>query len=147
MVLQALVIALLFAEPAAAAGPAPGPAAPATTPAPVAAPAAPAVDPVFAEIDRLMAPWKGKSVGDIQGRFGLTETIKEATNGKVIFWIMRTETMSCGVGEGGAMRCASLTGALCRLGVAVDKEGKITNWKANGGSEACKKFVAALAKP
>lgn len=142
MILQALLVAMLFAEPAVAPvapAPAPAPAAPA------AAPAAPA-DPI-AEIDALMERWKGKSIGDIQGRLGLTETIKEASNGKVIFWLTRAESVACGVGEGGEMRCGSLGGEACRLGVAVDKQGNITAWKAVGGPEACKKFVAALAKP
>lgn len=146
MILQALIALVLLAQ----AAPAPAPAqttAPAAASATPATPATPPVDPVIAEIDRLMVSWKGKSIGQIQGRLGLTETTKTASDGNVAFWLVRSETMGCGLDATGAMRCTSLSEGECRLGVAVDKEGKIKNWRAFGGSEACKKFVKALSNP
>lgn len=144
MILQALIALMLLAQ----AAPAPA-AAPTTAPpaAPVAAPAAAPADPVIAEIDRLMVSWKGKSIAQIQGRLGLSETVRDASDGKVAFWLVRAESMACGMDAGGAMRCGSQSGGECRLGIATDKEGNIKNWKANGGPAACQKFVAALSKP
>lgn len=125
--------------------------APATTPvpAPTAAPVAetPPADPVFAEIDALLEPWKGKSGDGLRGRLGLSHSNRPASDGSVTFWKITSESMACGVAPSGDMRCGVNASAECALGVAFDKAGKVKNWRAQGAPEACRKFVAVLAKP
>ncbi len=154
MILQALLVAMLLAQPAAwpAAAPAPPPAAPATAaPAsPAEAPAEPApmtTEQAIARIDALMTPWKGKSGERLRGRLGLSESTKIASDGQVGFWMRRSEATACGIGEGGVIRCGVIGGAACRLAVAFDKTGKVTNWKASGVGEACELFFEDIGAP
>lgn len=157
MILQALLIAMLFAEPAAApvAAPTPPPAAapspapsPATTPVPaVAEPAPMTTEQAIARIDVLMTAWKGKSGERLRGRLGLSESTRDATDGQVTFWLRRSEATACGVAPGGVIRCGVIGGAVCRLAVAFDKSGKVTNWKASGTGEACELFFDDIGAP
>ncbi len=153
MILQALLIAMLFAEPAAAsvAAPTPAPAAaPSTATTPVPAPAEPApmtTEQAIARIDALMTPWKGKSGERLRGRLGLSESTRDATDGQVTFWLRRSEATACGVAPGGVIRCGVIGGAVCRLAVAFDKTGKVTNWKASGMGEACELFFDDIGAP
>lgn len=153
MILQALLIAMLFAEPAAApvAAPTPPPAAaPSTATTPVPAPAEPApmtTEQAIARIDVLMTAWKGKSGERLRGRLGLSESTREATDGQVTFWLRRSEATACGVAPGGVIRCGVIGGAVCRLAVAFDKTGKVTNWKASGTGEACELFLDEIGAP
>lgn len=146
MIVQALLIAMLLAQ--SAAGPAPV-AAPATTPA-AEAPAPPApmtTDQAIARIDALMTPWKGKSGERLRGRLGLSESTRDASDGQVTFWLRRSEATACGVSEGGQIRCGVIGGAICRLAVAFDKTGKVTNWKATGAGDACELFHEEIGSP
>ncbi len=152
MILQALLIAMLFAEPAAApVAPPPAPAAATSTPAvPAPAPAEPApmtTEQAIARIDALMAAWKGKSGERLRGRLGLSESTRIASDGQVGFWMRRSEATACGVSEGGVIRCGVIGGAACRLAVAFDKTGKVTNWKASGVGEACELFFDDIGAP
>lgn len=153
MILQALLIAMLFADPAAApvaaATPAPA-AAPSTATSPVPAPAEPApmtTEQAIARIDALMTQWKGKSGERLRGRLGLSESTRDATDGQVTFWLRRSEATACGVAPGGVIRCGVIGGAVCRLAVAFDKTGKVTNWKASGMGEACELFFDDIGAP
>lgn len=143
MLLPILAALLMFVEAPAAATAPPAPAAVASAPAEPAAP----VDPVFDEIDKLLQPWKGKSGDGLRGRLGLSHRSQQASDGDVVFWLTRTESMACGVGPAGDMRCGSSASAECGLGIAFDKTGKVKNWKAQGAPDACRKFADALAKP
>lgn len=154
MILQALLIAMLFAQPAAAPVTAPTPAsaaaaAPATAPAPEAPPEPPPMttEEAIARIDALMTPWKGKSGERLRGRLGLSENTRIASDGQVGFWMRRSEATACGVSEGGVIRCGVIGGAACRLAVAFDKTGKVTNWKASGVGEACQLFLEDIGSP
>lgn len=153
MILQALLIAMLFAEPAATpvAAPPPAPAAATSTPAvPAPVPAEPApmtTEQAIARIDALMTPWKGKSGERLRGRLGLSESTRIASDGQVGFWMRRSEATACGVSEGGVIRCGVIGGAACRLAVAFDKTGKVTNWKASGVGEACELFFDDIGAP
>lgn len=153
MIVQALLIAMLFAEPAAApvAAPTPPPAAaPSTATTPVPAPAEPApmtTEQAIARIDALMAPWKGRSGERLRGRLGLSESTRDATDGQVTFWLRRSEATACGVAPGGVIRCGVIGGAVCRLAVAFDKTGKVTNWKASGMGDACELFFDDIGAP
>lgn len=153
MILQALLIAMMFAEPAATpvAAPPPAPAAATSTPAvPAPVPAEPApmtTEQAIARIDALMTPWKGKSGERLRGRLGLSESTRIASDGQVGFWMRRSEATACGVSEGGVIRCGVIGGAACRLAVAFDKTGKVTNWKASGVGEACELFFDDIGAP
>lgn len=154
MIVQALLIAMLFAEPAAApvAAPTPPPAAAVSSTAttPVPAPAEPApmtTEQAIARIDALMTAWKGKSGERLRGRLGLSESTRDATDGQVTFWLRRSEATACGVAPGGVIRCGVIGGAVCRLAVAFDKSGKVTNWKASGMGEACELFFDDIGAP
>jgi len=160
MIVQALLIAMLMTQPAAApatapvTAPPPAPAAaPATVPAapekpaPVARPQPLTTEQAIARIDTLMAAWKGKSGERLRGRLGLSESTRDATDGQVTFWLRRSESTACGVGPGGVIRCGVVGGAVCRLAVAFDKTGKVTNWKASGMGDACEQFFDEIGAP
>ena len=93
MILQAILIAMLLTQPAAAPAPAP-----AETPPPAAAPEPRPMttDEAIARIDALMAAWKGKSGERLRGRLGLSESTRDASDGQVTFWIRRSEATACG---------------------------------------------------
>ncbi len=148
MLLQALLVAMLMTQPAAA----PTVAAPPPVEAPAkAAPAAPpqplTTEQAIARIDTLMAAWKGKSGERLRGRLGLSESTRDATDGQVTFWLRRSEATACGVAPGGVIRCGVIGGAVCRLAVAFDKTGKVTNWKASGMGDACEAFIEDIGAP
>ncbi len=159
MIVQALLIAMLLAQPAAApeptaaATPAAAPAAPAAPASGTPAPAAPVerapltTEEAIARIDALMTPWKGKSGERLRGRLGLSESTRDASDGQVTFWIRRSEATACGVSEGGQIRCGVIGGAICRLAIAFDKTGKVTNWKATGTGDACELFHEEIGSP
>lgn len=136
MVLQALVIALLLAEPAAAPAPAP-----VATPAPQ-----PTAEEVIARIDALMTPWKGKSGERLRGLLGLSEASRVASDGEAVFWSRRAEATACGV-AGGVIQCGVIGGSMCRLGVAFAKDGKVKSWKASGEAVACSLFLDEITAP
>jgi hypothetical protein len=144
MILQAILIAMLLTQPAAAPAPAP-----AETPPPAAAPEPRPMttDEAIARIDALMAAWKGKSGERLRGRLGLSESTRDASDGQVTFWIRRSEATACGVSEGGVIRCGVIGGSVCRLAVAFDKAGKVTNWKATGVGDACEPFIDEIGAP
>lgn len=142
MILQALAALILLAQ----AAPAPTPDVAPPAPAPVAV--APQVtDPVILEIDRLMGAWKGKSGENLRGRLGLTTSTRPATDGEVVFWTSRAASMGCVADPAMGLRCGSAGEAVCQLGVAFSKDGKVINWRASGSSEACRKFAAAIGEP
>ena len=144
MILQAILIAMLLTQPAAAPAPAP-----AETPPPAAAPEPRPMttDEAIARIDALMGAWKGKSGERLRGRLGLSESTRDASDGQVTFWIRRSEATACGVSEGGVIRCGVIGGSVCRLAVAFDKTGKVTNWKATGVGDACEPFIDEIGAP
>ncbi|MDP2259177.1 MAG: hypothetical protein Q8J89_05625 [Caulobacter sp.] len=148
MILQALLIAMLLLQPAAATPP---PAeAPATETPATAVPAQPApmtTEQAIAGIDALMAPWKGKSGERLRGRLGLTETTRIASDGQVGFWLRRSEATACGISDSGVIRCGVIGGSVCRLAIAFDKTGKVTNWKATGTGDACEPFLDEIGSP
>ena len=134
-----LSLALLLAE-----GPAAVPA-PAPTPATVA-PAKPAVDPVIAEIDTLMAPYKGKSGDRLRGKLGFSAGTRTATDGEVVFWELKVEQeTTCSMDPKTMdMRCLRGDPYQCRLGIAFDRQGLVAGWAASGVSEVCKGFIDKL---
>ena len=139
-----LSLALLLADGPAAV-PAPAPAPPPATAAPVA-PARPAIDPVIAEIDALMTPYKGKSGDRLRGKLGFTTGTRPASDGEVVFWELKVEQeMSCGMDPRTMiMRCLRGDPHQCRLGIAFDKQGLVSAWAATGVPEVCKGFVEKL---
>lgn len=138
-----LSLALLLAD-APAAVPATPP--PATAPATATAPAKPAVDPVIAEINALMAPYKGKSGDRLRGKLGFSAGSRPATDGEVVFWELKVEQdMTCGMDpKTMVMRCLRGDPLQCRLGIAFDKQGLVAAWVASGVPEVCKGFVEKL---
>lgn len=140
--LFSLVLLLADAPVAAPATPPPAPAPPATA----AAPARPVVDPVIAEINALMAPYKGKSGDRLRGKLGFSIGKRPAIDGEVVFWELKIEQdMTCGMTPGATvMRCQRGDPFQCRLAIAFDKQGLVAAWAASGAPEVCRGFVAKL---
>ena len=141
---------LMFAETPAAAPPAPtAPApAPAATPAP-AAPAAPPVNPVTAEINALIEPYRGKSGDRLRGKLGFSAGTRKASDGEVVFWMINVQQeMSCGMDPAsGAMRCLRADPLQCRIAMAFDNAGIVKAWAVTGAPEICRGFVDLLKAP
>lgn len=131
-------LALMLAE-APAATPTPAPAVP-------AAAAAPAVDPVTAEIDALMAPYKGKSGDRLRGLLGFSAGTRAASDGEVVFWMINVEQeTACGMDPATmAMRCIRGDPFQCRLAIAFDKQSVVKAWAVTGRPEICRGFVGKL---
>lgn len=136
-ILAALV--LILAEAPAAAPP---------TTAPAAAPpvAAAPVDPVTAEIDNLLAPYKGKSGDPLRGKLGFSIGKRDASDGEVIFWVVSIEQpTTCGMDPvTGSFRCLRGEPFQCRLAIAFDKAGIVKAWAVTGPPEVCRGFIALL---
>lgn len=132
MIVQALVALLLLAQ------------------APDAAPApsdGTADAEAFASINAAMEPWKGKKADALRGRLGLSRSTHPAKDGEVVFWETALQSTACGVDATGRMRCGSVEGLTCRLGIAFDKQGQVTQWKALGNPAACDQFVPVIGLP
>ncbi|MDP1738619.1 MAG: hypothetical protein Q8L23_14410 [Caulobacter sp.] len=134
-------LALLLAETPAAAVP------PATAPAPAgpAAAAAP-VDPVTAEINSLLTPFKGKSGDSVRGKLGFSVGKRDASDGEVVFWIVSIEQpTTCGMDPvTGSFRCLRGEPFQCRLAIAFDKAGIVKAWAVTGPPEVCRGFITLL---
>lgn len=141
--LAALV--LILAETPAAA-PAPAPAA-----APVVAlPAvAPKPDPVKAEINSLLEPYRGKAGDRLRGKLGFSIGKRLATDGEVVFWMVNIEQdMACGVDpSNGEMRCIRPDPFQCRLAIAFDPAGLVKAWAVTGEPDICRGVIKLLKAP
>lgn len=115
-------------------------AAPAATPAPVA------VNPVTAEINALLEPYKGKSGDRLRGLLGFSSGVRAASDGEVVFWMINVEQeTTCGVDPSTmAMRCIRGDPFQCRLAIAFDKQGVVKAWAVTGEPEICRGFVGKL---
>ena len=138
-------LALVFAQaPVAAPAPAPAP-----TPAPAAtAPAAtPPVDPVRTEINRILEPYRGKSGDPLRGKLGFSIGKRPASDGEVVFWMVKIEQETvCGV-AGGEMRCIRPDPFQCRLAIAFDPAGLVRAWAVTGEPDVCGGFIKLLKAP
>ncbi|HRD27622.1 MAG TPA: hypothetical protein PLO65_04910 [Caulobacter sp.] len=132
--------ALMLAE-APATSPAPPPTVPAT---PAAAPAA--VDPVTAEINGLLEPYKGKPGDALRGKLGLSAGVRQASDGEVVFWVLSIEQETvCGMDPAtGAMRCLRGDPFQCRLAIAFDKQSAVKAWAVSGDPAVCRGFIGKL---
>lgn len=147
MLIASLVSLLLLTADGPATATVPPAAATATTSAPAPAAAAkPAVDPVIAEINALIAPYKGKSGDRLRGKLGFSSGTRPASDGEVVFWELKVEQeMTCGMDPKTlSMRCLRGDPFQCRLGIAFDKQGFVSAWVASGVPEVCKGFVEKL---
>lgn len=114
---------------------------------PPAAPAAPAaVDPVTAEINDLLAPYKGKSGDRLRGLLGFSAGTRTASDGEVVFWMITVEQeTTCGVDPATmAMRCLRGDPFQCRLAIAFDKQNVVKAWAVTGDPEICRGFIGKL---
>jgi len=118
-------------------------------PAAVSAPVVAPVDPVIAEIDRLMTAWQGRPGDPLKGRLGLSSRSATATDGEVVFWIARLSPGAICRTEPatGAFRCDRGAEAQCQLAVAFDRDRKVKTWKAQGAPGACQRFIGQLGPP
>jgi hypothetical protein len=142
------VLMLMFAEtPVAAAPAAPPPAA--TAPAATTPPAAAPVNPVTAEINALIEPYRGKSGDRLRGKLGLSAGTRKASDGEVVFWLISVQQeMSCGVDPAsGAMRCLRAEPLQCRIAMAFDTAGIVKAWAVTGAPEVCRGFIDLLKAP
>ncbi|CAN1540019.1 hypothetical protein MCEMIH16_01733 [Caulobacteraceae bacterium] len=136
------VLILMFAETPVAAAPA------AATPAATATPAAP-VNPVTAEINALLEPYRGKSGDRLRGKLGLSSGTRKASDGEVVFWMINVQQeMSCGMDlASGAMRCLRPEPMQCRIAIAFDATGIVKAWAVTGAPDICRGFVDLLKAP
>lgn len=134
-------LALILADAPAAP---PVPSAPAVPTPPAVA--APPVDPVTAEINALLTPYKGKSGDPLRGRLGFSVGKREASDGEVVFWVVSVEQpTSCGMDPvTGSFRCLRGDPFQCRLAIAFDKGGLVKAWAVTGAPEVCRGFIGML---
>ena len=139
-----LSLALVLAEaPVAAPAPAPVGAPAATSPA--VAPAKP-VDPVVAQINALIEPYKGKKGDRLRGKLGFSIGTRPASDGEVVFWMFNVEQeTSCGMDPATMdMRCIRPEPFQCRLAIAFDKDGNVKAWALTGEPQICRGFIGLL---
>lgn len=139
-------LALILVE-APATSPAPPATVPATSPAATAPAAAPAaVDPVTAEINGLLEPYRGKSGDPLRGRLGFSAGTRQASDGEVVFWVLSIEQeTACGMDPTtGAMRCLRGDPFQCRLAIAFDKQSAVKAWAVSGDPAVCRGFIGKL---
>jgi hypothetical protein len=136
------VLILMFAETPVAAAPA------AATPAATATPTAP-VNPVTAEINALIEPYRGKSGDRLRGKLGLSSGTRKASDGEVVFWMINVQQeTSCGMDlASGAMRCLRPEPMQCRIAIAFDATGIVKAWAVTGAPDICRGFVDLLKAP
>ncbi len=136
-ILAALVL-ILAETPAAAPAP--------TAPAPVVAPKP---DPVKAEINSILEPYRGKSGDRLRGKLGFSIGKRPATDGEVVFWMVKIDQETvCGVDpSNGAMRCIRPDPFQCRLAIAFDPAGLVKAWAVTGEPDICKGFITLLKAP
>lgn len=136
-ILAALVL-ILAETPAAAPVP--------TAQAPVAAPKP---DPVKAEINGLLEPYRGKSGDRLRGKLGFSIGKRLASDGEVVFWLVKIEQETvCGVDpSNGGMRCIRPDPFQCRLAIAFDTAGLVKAWAVTGEPDVCKGFITLLKAP
>lgn len=143
-----MLIASLFSLLLLAAGDPATAAVPPVAATATATPAAekPAIDPVIAEINALMTPYKGKSGDRLRGKLGFSSGTRPASDGEVVFWELKVEQeMTCGMDPKTlSMRCLRGDPFQCRLAIAFDRQGLVTAWAASGVPEVCKGFVEKL---
>lgn len=125
----------------------------AAAPSPALPPALAAPDPAIAEVsaqvDTMLAPFKGKPVGELLKRLGPNESIRPASDGTVRYWRARTENgTKCGMDPAtGAFGCKPVWGKECLLAAAFDLQSNLLAWKLTGEVEACRKFLAPAPAP
>ena len=136
-ILAALVL-ILAETPAAAPAP--------TAPAPVVAPRP---DPVKAEINSILEPYRGKSGDRLRGKLGFSIGKRLASDGEVVFWVVKIDQETvCGVDpSSGAMRCIRPDPFQCRLAIAFDPAGLVKAWAVTGEPDICKGFITLLKAP
>lgn len=141
------ILMLMFAETPVAAAPSPPPQA--TAPAAATPPAAAPVNPVTAEINALIEPYRGKSGDRLRGKLGLSAGTRKASDGEVVFWMINVQQeMSCGVDPAsGAMRCLRAEPLQCRIAMAFDTAGIVKAWAVTGAPEVCRGFIDLLKAP
>jgi len=139
--LLAALVLVLADTPATVTPPVPTPAPP-TTPAV----AAPAIDPVRAEINALLEPYRGKTGDRLRGLLGFSSGTRSALDGEMTFWIVSLPSaMVCGVDPvNGLMRCDRGNPAECRLAIGFDVQKMVKTWAVTGAPEACRTFVGKL---
>lgn len=139
MIVQALAVLMLLAQ---------SPVAPASTPA-AETPKTEASQPDegFAKIDAALRPWKGKKADRLRGQLGLSRSSTPSSNGEVVFWDRQLESTACDLDAGGRMRCGSADGLVCRLGIAIDKQGQVLDWRPIGNPKACELFLPNIGQP
>ncbi len=115
-------------------------------PPPAAAAVKPPVDPVTAEINGLLEPYRGKAGDRLRGLLGFSTGTRRASDGEVTFWIASVPpAMVCGVDPAnGLMRCDRGDPAECRLAIAFDVQKLVKAWAVTGAPEVCRTFVGKL---
>lgn len=161
----ALLLALMFAgqagtlppppakppvvAPAAAQTPAKAPPPPAepVNPAAAPAPAAVAEELKAVRLEALMTSLKGKPQQVFTARLGPPDSIKQATDGQVLFWtIALTGETKCAANAAGELSCARVNSGSCAIAAAFKAETGLSIWKLGGYLPACDK-AADLLKP
>lgn len=112
--------------------------APVATTAPAeAAPAAPETPP-SPRLEALLSKQKGQPQTTLTAKLGPPESIRQASDGQVLFWtVVLPGTTVCGPGADGMLTCNRVGEGSCALALAFKTEGGLTAWKTGGMAEAC----------
>lgn len=132
-----LLSALLFlVQPAAQAS---TPAAPPPAAKPAEAP------PPSARLEAALGELKGKPTTAFTARLGPAGSIRQATDGQVLFWTINLpgETV-CGGGPAGDLSCRREGGGDCLVAVAFKADGAASVWRTSGVPAACEKAADQL---
>ncbi|MDP1630681.1 MAG: hypothetical protein Q8L66_04600 [Caulobacter sp.] len=112
-----------------------------------AAPEIPAaVDPVTAEINALLTPYRGASGKPLRAKLGRPSGRHAARDGEVASWsVSLPQDTHCRISPAtGAMRCDRDPALECRMAIAFDGAGNVLDWAVVGAPEACRAFVDRL---
>jgi hypothetical protein len=141
MMIAPLLTALLFLAQPAAPAPAPAAAAPAQ-PAPAAKATQP---PPSARLEAALVDLKGKPTTAFTAKLGPAGSIRQATDGQVLFWTINVpgETV-CGPDPAGALICQRQGGGDCVVAVAFKADGLMSVWRTTGFPAACEKAADQL---
>lgn len=137
MIAPLLTALLLLAQPA--------PAQPvAAQPEPAAKPAQ-APPPPSARLDATLTALKGKPTAAFTSKLGPAGSIKQATDGQVLFWTINLpgETV-CGGGADGALTCQRQGGGDCLIAAAFKSDGLMSAFRSAGVPAACDKAADQL---
>ena len=144
MILLALLVMMMSGQPAPAASTVAPPTA--VVPAKPAVAATPVVEPpVSVRLESLLNGLKGRPQADLTSKLGPPDSIKQATDGQVLFWTLTLPGATvCGPNASGNLVCGRQGGGDCSIAVAFKTTTGMGIWKAGGFPAACEAVADRL---